>query len=165
MTTSYRDHTDRNGRLHQPSEPPTNLQTLQPPKPQQENIRDHSSERQMQTPGNWRSLKTEAPKFPSIFTLARRGLKPISNDSSHILKYILSIRQLILKRYILNPEAQHRNTKTGFQEKPPEFKRDNRVEECQKGYQDQLSKSSEHDEKCPLSACAGFLAKPCDTFY
>ena len=60
----------------------------------------------MQTPGNWLSLKTEALRFPKIFTLARRGLKPISNDSSHILKYILSIRQLILKRYILNPEGQ-----------------------------------------------------------
>ena len=79
----------------------------------------------MQTPGNWLSLKTEALRFPRIFTLARRGLKPISNDSSQILKYILSIRQLILKRYILNPEAQHRNTKTVFQEKLPEFKRDN----------------------------------------
>ena len=40
MTTSYRDHTDRNGRLYQPSEQPTNLQTPQPPKPQQGNIRD-----------------------------------------------------------------------------------------------------------------------------
>ena len=79
----------------------------------------------MQTPVNWLSLKTEALIFSKIFTLARRGLKPISNDSSQILKYILSIRQLILKRYILNPEAQHRNMKTGFQEKPPEFKRDN----------------------------------------
>ena len=30
MTTSYMDHTDCNGRLHQPSEQPTNLQTPQP---------------------------------------------------------------------------------------------------------------------------------------
>ena len=92
MTTSYRDHTDCNERLHQPSEQPMNLQTPQPPKPQQGNIRDRSSKRQMQTPGNWLSLKTKALKFPRIFTLARRGLKPISNDLSHILKYVLSIR-------------------------------------------------------------------------
>ena len=50
------------------------------------------AKRQMQTPGNWLSLKTEALRFPRIFTLARRGLKPISNDLSHILKYILNIR-------------------------------------------------------------------------
>ena len=120
----------------------------------------------MQTLGNWLSLKTEALRFPRIFTLARRGLKPISNDSSHKLKYILSIRQLILKRYILNPETQHRNTKTGFQEKPPEFKmQQHRVEEHPKGYLDQPSKRSEHDKKYPLLARAGFNQRACDTFY
>ena len=38
-----------------------------------------------------------------------------------------------------------------------------RVEERQKGYPDQLSKSSEYEKKCPLSARAGFFAKSCDT--
>ena len=45
MTTSYRDHTDHNGRIHQQFEQPKNLQMLQPPKPQQENIRDRSSKK------------------------------------------------------------------------------------------------------------------------
>ena len=64
----------------------------------------------MQTPENWLSLNSEALKIPRIFTLARRGLKPISNDTSQILKYILSICQLILKQYILNPEGKQRKT-------------------------------------------------------
>ena len=57
MTTSYRDHTYRNGRLHQPSEQPTNLQTPQPPKPQQGNIRDRSSKKA--NADSWELAKSE----------------------------------------------------------------------------------------------------------
>ena len=120
----------------------------------------------MQTLGNWLSLKTKALKFPRIFTLARRGLKPISNDSSHILKYILSIRQLILKQYILNPKEQQQKHENWIPRETTRIQtRQHRVEERSKGYLSQPSKSLEHEGKCPLSVQAGFYQKLCDTSY
>jgi hypothetical protein len=118
----------------------------------------------MQTPRNWLSLKTEALKFPRIFTLAHRGLKPISNDSSQTIKYILSISVLILKRYILDPEEQQQKHENWIPRETTRTRtQQHRVEERPKGYPEPSSKSSEHNEKCPLSARAGFLAKPYDT--
>ena len=57
MTTSYRDHTYHNERLHQQSEQPMNLQMLQPPKPQQENIRDRL--RKKENADSWKLAKFE----------------------------------------------------------------------------------------------------------
>ena len=116
----------------------------------------------MQTLRNWLSLKTEALRFPRIFTLARRGLKPISNDSSQTIKYILSISVLILN-YI--PKNNNRHENWIPRETTRIQTRQHRVEECQKGYLEQHSKRSEQLEKCPLSARAGFYQYLCDTFY
>ena len=115
----------------------------------------------MQTLENWLSLNPEALKIPRIFTLARRGLKPISNDSSHILKYILSIevniRQLILKRYILNPEGQQRKTQNWKRTEQPGSKmRHHMIEELRREYPNQLPKSLDQTKKCPMSAHVGF---------
>ena len=44
MRTSYRDHTDRNGRLHQPSKQPMNLQMPQPTETHKRSHNDHAQD-------------------------------------------------------------------------------------------------------------------------